>query len=384
MTSEGKQIFNLLQKKGAMTKGEISKITGTKLTTLNRIMQPLENSKILVQYRVGESTGGRKPIVYNINLCNFYMIGIDISINYVEIVFTNLRLQILHKEIFQIDYKFTPVKIIDNIEKLISKVYEELNLDFLELFGIGVSVPGSYDFKSGVLHGYTKMWDNVEIENIIIEKLEAHVFIENGANAAVTAEYFYGLETKFNNIAYVNCGEKLKTGIIVDGKILRAFNNEEDLFGHMVIDKKQYSFGNLGCIESYASTSSIVKNFIFQLRNGRSSIIDKVLNEITCKDIYEAADAGDVLSIEIIEDAAVSIGIGLINLIQMFNLKVIILDGEIILNSKIFYDKCVKTALKTIKLSWKNEILFRKEDFLEKDIMAVGAAANVIEKYIED
>lgn len=384
MTFTGKEIFNLLQKKGAMPKSEISNITGIKLTTLNRIMKTLEDNKILVQYRIGESTGGRKPIVYNINLCSFYIIGIDISIGYVKIVFTNLKLDILHKQMFEIDYTFTPVKILDYIVELINETYEELNLQFLNLFGIGVSVPGSFDFKSGILYGYTAMWNIGEIKSILEYKLGDYVVIENGANAAATLEYFYGLKIKFNNMVYVECGEKLRTGIVVNGKIFRTFNNEEDSFGRMIVDRSQGNFENFRCVESYSSSKAIVENFIFQLKKGRNSIINKPVSEITCKDICEAAEINDGLSIEIIKNAAIVLAIGLINLIQMLDLKAILLNGEIILYSKMFYDTCVDTVLKKARLFDKNEIIFKKEVLLGKDEVAVGAAAMVIEKCIEN
>lgn len=375
MNSTEKEIFNLLQKRGAMSKSEISNIAGIKLTTLNRIMEPLETNRILVQYCIGESTGGRKPIVYNINLCNFYIIGINISAEKVEIVFTNLKLEILHKEMFKMNYSFTSEKVLDYIVKSINKVYIELNLDFLSLFGIGVSVQGSFDRKSGVMHEGINMWSDIKIKNILEEKFGVHVVIENGANAAAEAEYFYGLKTEFRNMTYIHCGKKFRTGIIVDGKIFRMLNNDENAFGHMIIDRSKF-----GCISDYSSIDSIVEQFILKLKKGRNSIINKPIDEITCKDIWEAAELNDELSIEIVRKAAIALGIGLINLIQMFNLKAVVLNGEIISYSKIFYDTCVGTVLKSIK----SKIIFKRNGYLKEDAMAVGAAAVVIEKYLED
>lgn len=375
MTSSGKKIFNLLQKKGAMPKSEISNITGIKLTTLNRIMEPLEDNRILVRYCIGESTGGRKPIVYNINICNFYIIGINISVEEVEVVFTNLKLEILHKEMFKMNYSFTPEKVLDYIVKSINKVYIELNLDFLSLFGIGVSVQGSFEFKSGVMHDCTNTWSDVKIKNILEEKLGVYVVIENGANAAAEAEYFYGLKAEFSNMTYIHCGKKFRAGIIVDGKIFRMLNNDENVFGHMIVDR-----GKFGCIDNYSSTGAIIEQFILKLKKGRNSIINKPIDEITCKDICEAAKVNDELSIEIIRNAAILLGIGLINLIQMFNLKAVVLNGEIILYSKIFYDTCVETVFKNIK----SKIVFKRGGYLKEDAMVVGAADMVIEKYLEN
>ena len=81
--------MSTLQKNGPITKLDISLITNLKLTTLIRIMQPLVDSGLVVESKIGESTGGRKPVLYDVNTNRFYIIGIDISRTYTQIVVTN-------------------------------------------------------------------------------------------------------------------------------------------------------------------------------------------------------------------------------------------------------------------------------------------------------
>ena len=66
-----------------------------KLSTLNRVMQPLETEGLIVESSIGESTGGRKPVLYDVNPKQYYLVGIDISKTYTKMVVTNLKTDVL-------------------------------------------------------------------------------------------------------------------------------------------------------------------------------------------------------------------------------------------------------------------------------------------------
>ncbi len=57
---EAKKLFKLMLHRGALTKGSLTELSGLKLTTLNRMMKPLEDRTLVVEAQIGESTGGRK------------------------------------------------------------------------------------------------------------------------------------------------------------------------------------------------------------------------------------------------------------------------------------------------------------------------------------
>ena len=101
LNDRGKYIFDIVQKNGPITKSELIDITKIKLTTLNRDIQILIDKKIIVETDIGESTGGRKPSLYDVNPSEFYIIGIDISRTYTQIVITNLKLKIIGERVIK-------------------------------------------------------------------------------------------------------------------------------------------------------------------------------------------------------------------------------------------------------------------------------------------
>jgi len=385
LSFEEKKIFNSLQKNGPIPKSEISLLTNIKLTTLNYIMQPLEESKIVVRRCIGESTGGRKPILYDLNLQEFYLIGIDLSRVYTQVIITNLKMKILSKEIFYMDVLCTPKETVRRIEEIINKAYVNLSLNYTKLVGVGLGTVGPLDIKNGIMKSPVNFnspgWSDVPIKAMLEEKLKCPIVIGNGVNAAVTGEYFYGIGKGIENIVYLNCGMGIRTGTILSGKLINTIIDEEDALGHMIIDinGEKCKCGNFGCVESYSSINAIIKKFSSEVKKGKDTIINKSLKNIDYKDICDAAERSDNLSKEIIENSALILGTGIVNYINLLNPGLVILSGPLIINSKLFYDECIKIVLKKLHPNRRKKIIFSRGGYFKENAISIGAVALVIE-----
>lgn len=379
-----KKIFNIIQKKGPLSKQSIQLLTNIKLTTLNRIINELLSKELIIEDSFGESTGGRKPTLYNVNSTKFYILGIDISRTYTQVVITNLRMQILKEERFIADEGYSSKKMLQHIVEVTNKLFTELRISKEQVLGIGMSLVGPLDREKGILldpiNFEGENWNEISIKKELEDIYKLPLIIDNGANSAVLAEYYYGSGKGFENIAYINCGVGIRTGAITSGRIIRSINDREDAFGHMVIDidGKSCYCGNYGCVESYASIPSIVKEFKGELKRGKPSLLNKSLEEITYLDVFNACSDGDTTSKEVITNAALVFGTALSNYINLINPQLIILSGPIINKSEIFYMISTETALKKINSKDVN-IKFSKGGFFKEYAMAVGAAALVVE-----
>jgi len=385
LSNEEKKIFNSLQKNGPITKSEISMLTDIKLTTLNYTMEPLEKNRIIVRKSIGESTGGRKPVLYDVNLSEFYVIGIDLSRVYTEVIITNLKMKILFKEMFYMDTSCSPEETVRRIDEIINKARINFSLSYLNLVGIGLGTVGPLDIKNGIMISPINFsapgWSNVPIKEMLEKKLKSPIIIENGVNAAVIGEYFYGIGRGVENIAYLNCGIGIRTGTVLSGNLIRTINDEEDALGHMIvdIDGEQCKCGNLGCIESYSSINAIIKKFSSEVKKGRSTIINKQWENIEYKDICIAAESNDNLSKEILINAALILGTGIVNYINLLNPGLVILSGPLIINSKLFYNECIKIVLKKLHPDRRKKIIFSRGGFFKENAISIGAVALVIE-----
>ncbi|MBL4938326.1 ROK family protein [Clostridium sp. YIM B02515] len=387
LQQDRKMIFSLIQKKGPLTKRAIQNLTNIKLTTLNRIISDLIFKELIIEESVGESTGGRKPALYNVNSSKFYSIGIDISRTYTQIVLTNLKMQIIKEKRFSGEDWYSSEDLVERIVEAVKGLLYGINITSDYLLGVGVGVIGPLEREKETKTSSTNMGKSSFKSKLIKESLESRlglpVIIDNGANCAVLGEYFYGFGKGYDNIAYFNCGMGIRTGVITSGKIIRAINDREDAFGHMVIsiDGRECYCGNCGCVESYSSIYSIVKEFKSKFKKENKSCTENYLDSIDYKDVFNLANKGEPISKAVVSNSAIVFGTALTNYINLLNPQLVILSGPTIYNSDIFYKLSTEVAIKKINASNAN-IKFSKGGYFKEYTMAVGAAAMVIESKI--
>lgn len=388
LDKEAKNVFNTIQKNGPLTKNQLLTMTNSKLTTLNRIMQPLEESKIIVETDVGHSTGGRKPALYGVNPGRYYIAGVDISRTYSQVIITNLKMDILFNRQFKMDVNCTPETVVKIVSKIFNDALVQLSISNRDIIGVGVGTIGPLNREKGVVINPKDFsapgWANVPIKSMLEDGFGVKVDIDNGANTAVLAEYLFGCGKDFDNIAYFNCGIGIRTGVIASGNIVRAVNDAEDAFGHMTIDVggELCSCGNYGCIDCYSTIKAIFQKYISSIRKGRLSGIPRPLEEINYIDICNAADSVDEVAREVITNAATVFGIGLANYINLLNPNLVILSGPLVKHSNLFYEVSTNTALKRCHLKERNKVIFSNGGYFKENVIAVGASAMVVENYL--
>lgn len=379
LTEDNKKVFNIILRFGPLTKKKIIKYTNMKLTTLNRSMTTLMNSKFIVQIGEQESTGGRKPTLFDVNPFEYYFVGIDISRTYSKVIITNLKREILFDEQFQMKQDMTPDRTVRSIKEVFNKGLNRLGIIKEKIVGGGLGTIGPLDSTLGIIfkpnNFYAKGWNNVPIKDMLEDALDMEIIIENGANTAVYAEYLAGSLIEYSNIVYVNCGIGIRMGVIANGRIIPTINNANDAFGHMVVnyDGEPCYCGKTGCVECYASILSIVKKYVSLVKLGRATTINKNTNSITFNDIIKAAESGEYLANEVFEFGAKILGIGLANYVTIVNPSKVILSGPIINLSDIFYNFLLKYIERHISGNQSNIVFVKGGDYKDNAI-ALGAA----------
>lgn len=320
-----------------------------------------------MESNLGQSIGRRKSTLYDVNQEKFYIIGIDISRTYTKIVITNLKLKIIKERLLSHEYHMETIS--ETIPDSIKELCMRLQIHNSDIVGIGIGIVGGFNVKP--------LCDTLK------EELNTLICIDNGASAAVVGEYSFGIGKGKKNIAYINCGVGIRTGVISSGVLIRTINNSEDAFGHMIVDVNglKCSCGNHGCIESYVSISNITQKFIDEMKGIKSLGLNKNLSSINYRDVCSLAERENEVAINIIKNSALYFGIGLSNYIKLFNPELIILSGPLVQNSKLFYDLSKDTALKKSHIE-NNNIEFSNGGHFEDTSISVGACAIVIQKML--
>jgi len=322
-------VINEIRMNGPISRTDISKNLNLGLSTVTNIVEELESQNLVHEVGEADSTGGRKPILLEFNYNYGYIIGIKIEENNLIFALTNLKSEIIEKRVvpFKKGTNSNTVlnMVVENIEKLITKIPYNKNL-----MGIGVAVSGLVDQQKGKLI-YSGMlnWSNVEIGNILENKFNVPVYIDNDVNAYTLAELWYGHGRELNNFIVVTYGSGIGSGIVINKKLYTGDFGGAGEIGHMVLvaEGRKCECGQRGCLEAYASENFIVDYIRDNIKMYSESKID-LTEDLSIEKVYEYAKEGDMLAIDVLRLSAKYLGYGLLSVINLLNPSTIILAGE--------------------------------------------------------
>lgn len=224
-------------------------------------------------------------------------------------------------------------RVASSIESLLS----DNNLRLPQIGAVSIACAGGIDTGRGVVvtpSPHLPDWVEVPLAEIIKILLGGvKTFVLNDASAAALGEHRYGVGRGVKDLVLLTLGTGIGGGIIAAGKLYLGAVGGAGELGHMTIaaDGPKCGCGNTGCLEMLASGSAIERDAIGRLKAGeKSSVMDMVsgeLDKVTAEIVGQAARSGDRLARAVIDRAAYYLGIGLVNVTNIFNPELIIIGG---------------------------------------------------------
>lgn len=225
---------------------------------------------------------------------------------------------------------------IANIVRAVDDVMRKNGLTAGNTAAIGVSCGGPLDSRTGVVMSPPNLpgWDNIPIVKLLGDRFGIRTGIHNDANACALAEWKFGAGIGARNMAFLTFGTGLGAGLIFDGKLYAGTNDNAGELGHIRLsDFGPVGYGKCGSFEGFASGGGIAQLARFkvsekhQMGQRVSWCAPGQLDEITARDVADAAAAGDELALEIYRISATYLGRGLAIVIDLINPEVIVIGG---------------------------------------------------------
>ena len=189
------------------------------------------------------------------------------------------------------------------------------------ILGMGIGVPGPVDGKGVVNKCVNLGWGVFNI----VEELSAltgfPVKAGNDANVAALGEYWKGGGRGYDNMVFATLGTGVGGGIVIEGKLLHGAHGSGAEIGHMVLNRNETAVcgcGKRGCVEQYCSATGIVR--LAGLKG---------MKDVTCKDIFDAAKAGDKVALEVMDEYYEYLGEFLGSLCSVINPEAVVLGGGV-------------------------------------------------------
>lgn len=387
-----RQLYRFIYEYGPISKVDLIDLTGLKQTTCTRLIDELLSHKLIFEAGFGESSGGRKPILYKIKPDTYYVFGIDISRTYTKLLLMDLNLHVLKEERLSLNQTTTPDVIVAFLVSKITELMEKKSLTKDLVLGIGIGSIGPLNRDDGILLDPVDVpspgWEKIPIKDMLEKQLGIDVFIDYGVNTALLAEYQLTSFNRYQNIVYVIKGVGTRTGMIMDGNLTRGSDKLGRYGqGHMIINVhgKKCICGSYGCVHAYSSIPAIVEEVINLLKEGRDSILRERVSQIEqvhFDHICQAVNEGDPLCSQVIKDAAYYAGIGLSNVINVLHPELIILGGPTYTNMELFYETVKETALMKNKIIYPNHEIVISRGNLGENATSIGAGSLVLGHYL--
>lgn len=198
--------------------------------------------------------------------------------------------------------------------------------------GVGLGVPGPVG-PDGVVYKCVNLgWDVTPVEEILSGMLDLTVKAGNDANVAALGEMWMGGGQGYQDLVMVTLGTGVGGGIVINGKIVPGNNGAAGEIGHICVNEDETEYCNChkkGCLEQYTSATGIVRTFKKKVHDSSKKSILKDKKDLTSKDIFDAAKAGDEISLEVADETARILGKTLANVACVINPEIFVIGGGV-------------------------------------------------------
>jgi glucokinase len=203
--------------------------------------------------------------------------------------------------------------------------------------GIGICSPGPLDPRLGVIINPPNLpcWRNFPLAEQVRSVFNVPVKVDNDANAAGLAEVLWGAARGYHNVFYATVGTGIGSGIILEGTILHGRSGAAGEAGHMGIDihGPRCRCGKKGCVEMLASGPAIGRRARQKLAANPHSLMLKLAGgdaqAVNGEIVSQAAQQGDLLAKEVIDETLDVIAYWLGNVIDFQEPDVIVMGGGV-------------------------------------------------------
>ena len=222
----------------------------------------------------------------------------------------------------------------EDMVMIAKKVIADAGLQVSDIKAIGVGAPGSIDSMNGKVYDSDNLgMDNFALAEYISNGTGLPVYLENDANAAAFGEYAINGKGA-ESFIFVTLGTGVGGGIVIDGKIIRGFNGTGAELGHTCIemDGEKCTCGRAGCWEAYASVTALIRQTKKAMEENPASLMHQIAEKegkVSGRTSFDAAKQGDEAAMQVVENYARYVGVGVANMINIFQPNKLVIGGGI-------------------------------------------------------
>lgn len=275
---------------------------------------------------------------------------------------------------------------ITQLHSEIARIIEVENLTG-QIAGIGVGAPNANYYTGNIEYAPNLYWmkddkrlDIIPFANALREKFDIPVAITNDANAAAIGEMTYGAARGMKDFIMITLGTGVGSGIVVNGQVVYGHDGFAGELGHVIMRRNNGRLcgcGRTGCLEAYASATGVARTAreYLETRKDESLLRNMQPDDITSKDVFEAAANGDKLAREVFEFTGNMLGEAFADFIAFSSPKAIILFGGLTKAGELLMRPIRESLDRNILPIYRGKTSILLSELKEGDAAVLGASA---------
>lgn len=303
----------------AISRAQISKLIGLNKATVSDIANKLIENQFILEIGNGDSTtsGGRKPILLQINKQAGLTLNIDLGYDYVSYLVTYLNGEVVMKETLSVLVDQTNcIELIQQILLKATNLTEDIPYGIVS---ISIAVHGIVFDNQIIFTPYYDL-DQIDLYNQLSQHITIPLYIENEANLSALAEKMFS--TALANLVTISIHSGVGAGVIINNELYHGRDGRSGEIGHTILypHGKDCPCGNKGCLEQYSSQRAVLAA-LQQLKNDPT---------LSLADLIAFYKSGDAETVQLIEEFAFHISIGINNAIASYGPEKVYLNSTLI------------------------------------------------------
>ena len=274
-----------------------------------------------------------------------------------------------------------------NIDDYINELYNETTKLIEEndavdkIHGIGIGAPNANYFSGIIEDGVNLPWPTpIPLAKLVSDKFGIPVAITNDANAAAIGEMTYGAARGLKDFIMITLGTGVGSGIVINGQLVYGHDGFAGELGHVIMKRNNGRLcgcGRTGCLEAYCSATGVARTAreFLEARTDDSMLRNIPTEDITSKDVYDAAIAGDKLAKDIFEFTGNMLGEAFADFTVFSAPEAIILFGGLAKSGELLMKPLRNSMEKNMLSIWKGKVKVLLSELKEADAAVLGASA---------
>ena len=310
-----------------------------------------------------------------------YVVGIDVGGQTSKLGVVDMRGQVLAQTVIRTDTHDEIEPYIDDLAEAVNKVITDAGVAG-QVRGIGMGIPNGNYYTGEIENAVNLKWGKqgtLPVAKLLSDKMGGiPVALTNDANAAAMGEMTYGAARGMKNFIMITLGTGVGSGIVINGEVVYGHDGFAGELGHTCVVRhngRLCNCGKTGCLETYASATGVARTAREWLDMSEEPSVLRSLDNITSKDVYDAAKEGDKLALKIFEFTGKMLGRSFADFVAFSAPEAIVLFGGLARSKEFLTEPILRSMNDNVLPLWKNKVQLVFSQLKESDAAILGASA---------